>query len=188
MIREVEFFDEPGTPNTASCVRIVKKMVESEGFEHVVVASTSGGTAKAFAEALSGTNAKLVIITHSAGFKEPNMQEFDAGVREELEAAGVQVRTTTILTHSLESAIAGKHQGAYPSQWIAHSLRRWGEGGKVTIEIVMEAADGGLIPEGEDVIAVAGTGHGSDTVHVIRSAASKRFLELRVREVRAMPR
>jgi hypothetical protein len=188
MIRNVEFFDKPGTANTDACVKIVTKMVEEEQFEHVVVASTSGATAKAFHEALSKLDVNLVVITHSAGFKEPNQQEFDAGIRGRLETDGVKVHTTTILTHSLETALATKHQGALPTHVIAQSLRRWGEGGKVTCEIVMEAADGGLIPEGEDVIAVAGTGHGSDTVHVIRSAASKRFLQLRVREVRAMPR
>ena len=52
----------------------------------------------------------------------------------------------------------------------------------------MMAADAGLIPEGEEIVAVAGTGRGADTVMVIRSAASKRFLELRVLEILAKPR
>jgi hypothetical protein len=35
---------------------------------------------------------------------------------------------------------------------------------------------------------VGGTGRGADTVAIIRSAASKRFLKLQVLEIRAMPR
>ena len=71
---------------------------------------------------------------------------------------------------------------------IAQSLRRFGEGAKVCCEIVMMAVDGGLVPEGEEVLAVAGTGLGADTVMVLKSAASKRFLELRVLEILAKPR
>ena len=71
---------------------------------------------------------------------------------------------------------------------VAQSLRRFGEGPKVCCEIVMMAADAGFIPEGEEVLAVAGTAKGSDSVLVIRSAASKRFLELRVLEILAKPR
>jgi hypothetical protein len=52
----------------------------------------------------------------------------------------------------------------------------------------MMAADAGLIPEEKEVIAVAGTAMGADSVLVIRSAASKRFLELRVLEILAKPR
>jgi hypothetical protein len=51
----------------------------------------------------------------------------------------------------------------------------------------MMAADAGLIPEGEEVLAVAGTARGADSVLIIRSAASKRFLELRVLEILAKP-
>jgi hypothetical protein len=52
----------------------------------------------------------------------------------------------------------------------------------------MMAVDAGLIPEGEEVISVAGTARGSDSVLIIRSAASKRFLDLRVLEILAKPR
>ena len=52
----------------------------------------------------------------------------------------------------------------------------------------MMAADAGLIPEGEEIVAVAGTGKGADTVLLVRSAVSKRFFDLKVLEVLAKPR
>ena len=52
----------------------------------------------------------------------------------------------------------------------------------------MKATDAGLMPEGEEVIAVAGTGYEADTVMILKSAASKRFLDLRVLEILAKPR
>jgi hypothetical protein len=52
----------------------------------------------------------------------------------------------------------------------------------------MEAVDAGLIPEEEEVVAVGGTARGWDTVALIRSAASKRFMKLTVLELWAKPR
>jgi uncharacterized protein len=76
----------------------------------------------------------------------------------------------------------------YPAMIIAQPLRRVGEGAKVCCEIVMMAADAGLFPENEEAVAVAGTGYGADTVMVIKSAASKRFLDLKVLEILAKAR
>jgi len=187
MIRQVEYFEKAGKANLDRCSQIIADMVENEGFKHVVVASTTGASAVCMQQALSGKKVNLVAVTHSYGFKEPNSLELPEQTRKELEDKGVKICTTTILTHSIETAFAEKGQGVYPTQVVAHSLRRMGEGTKVVCEIVMEAVDCGLIPEGEMVIAAAGTGHGADTVCVIKSAASKRFLKLFVSEFRAKP-
>ncbi len=187
MIRQVEYFEKPGRDNTDACISIIQKMLKEEDFEHVVVASTTGDSALRLKNALADALPNLVVVTHSAGFKEMNQQEFDEKTRAELDQVGINVLTTTILTHSLETALSAKFGGVMPTHLIAHTLRRFGEGSKVACECVMEAADAGLIPEAEKVIAVAGTGRGWDTVCVIESAASKRFLDLFVSEVRAKP-
>jgi hypothetical protein len=54
--------------------------------------------------------------------------------------------------------------------------------------MVMMAADAGLVPEKEEILTVAGTGRGADSVTLIRAAASKRFLDLKVLEILAKPR
>src|SRR5208337_3281795 len=101
---------------------------------------------------------------------------------------GGKVLKATILTHSLETAIADQFKGSAPTLLIANSLRRLGQGFKVCCEIVMEAVDAGLVPEEEEVVAVGGTGRGWDAVAIIRAAASKRFLQLSVLEIWAKPR
>ena len=58
----------------------------------------------------------------------------------------------------------------------------------MAIEIVMEACDGGLIPEDAEVLSVAGTGYGCDTVLLVKAKPSKRFLQLDVLEILARPR
>ena len=54
-------------------------------------------------------------------------------------------------------------------------------------EIVMEAVDAAH-PEGEEVVAVGGTARGWDTVAIVKSAASKRFMQLSVLEIWGKPR
>lgn len=187
MIKQVYYFEEPGKANTGRCVEITASLVD-EGYRHVVVATTAGDTGVAMARKLHGRNVNLVVVTHSSGFKEPNHFELQPENREEIIKLGGKIYTTTILTHSIETAFTQKFGGLYPTTIVAQSLRRFGEGTKVCCEIVMEACDGGLIPEFEEVVAVAGTGRGADTVCIIKSAASKRFLELKVLEIRAKPR
>ncbi len=188
MEKTTTYFEKPGPENTGRCLEIVKENIAGFKYRHVVVASTTGVTGQVFAEGLKDENVNLVIVTHSHGFREPNSSELNAEAREKIRAAGAVIYTGTMITHSLETALAKKFSGVYPTLLVAQSLRRLGEGIKVCCEMVMMTADAGLIPEGEEIVAVAGTGRGADTVSVIRAAASKRFLDLRVLEIPAKPR
>jgi hypothetical protein len=188
MEKRVVYFEKPGRTNTEACVSIVKDAVAGEGYKHVVAASTTGDTGLILGEALAESGAKLVVVTHSAGFKEPNHHEMPGDVREKIKSFGAEVYTGSMLTHSLDAAFSQKFGGSYLTQIVANSLRRFGEGAKVCCECVMMAVDAGLIPEDEEVLSVAGTARGADTVLLIKSAASKRFLDLKVLEVLAKPR
>jgi hypothetical protein len=188
MQKAVTYFEKPGPDNTAQCLEIVKDNINTYGYKHIIVATTTGGTGVLFAEGLRDRDVNLVIVTHSYGFREPNSTEFTREARERVQAAGAAIYTGTMITHNLETALATKFSGVYPTLLVAQSLRRFGEGPKVCCEMTMMAADAGLVPEGEEVLAVAGTGRGADTVTVIRSAASKRFLDLKVLEILAKPR
>jgi hypothetical protein len=187
MQRVVDYFQKPGPENTPRCIQIAEQAVD-EGIKHVVVATTTGSTGILVAESLSGTGANVVAVTHSAGFTGPNELELTEHNRQKMISHGARIYTGTILTHSLETALAMQFQGVYPTTLIAMTLRRLGQGMKVVCEIVMEACDAGMIPEAEEVLAIAGTGRGADTVAILRSAASKRFFELKVLEILAKPR
>jgi len=188
MEKKIVYFEKPGNENSYACLEIVKRALKERSYKHVVAASTTGETGLLFSEGLRDLNVNLIVVTHSSGFKEPNTIEMPEDIRKKIEKNGAKVFTGSMLTHSLETSLALKFGGAYPTFIIAQSLRRFGEGTKVCCEIVMMAADAGLIPEGEEVLAIAGTGRGADTVLVIKSAASKRFLDLRVLEILAKPR
>ena len=181
-------FEKTGPLNTDVCIQTVQRYLKEHAVQYVVVASTSGITARAFHAALKDMDVNLVIVTHSVGFKEPNHDEFNPEIRAELGASGVGICTGTILTHALEKSIMEKFGGSYPGSIIASTLRRFGEGTKVAVEIVMEACDAGLIPEDAEVLAAGGTGRGTYTILLIKSKPSKRFLDLEVLEILARPR
>ncbi len=188
MERKVIYFEKTGAENTASCLEVARNAVKDEGYRHIVVASTTGETGLLFSEALKESQVNIVVVTHSSGFKNPNTNEMPDDVRKKIGANGAKVFTGSMLTHSIETAFSAKFGGLYPTLIVANTLRRFGEGTKVCCEIVMMAVDAGLIPESEEVLAVAGTAKGADTVMVLKSAAFKRFLDLRVLEILAKPR
>ncbi len=188
IIKKTVYFEKPGRENTGDCVSVVKEAVKDHKYKHLVLATTTGDTALAMGGALQGGGVNIVAVTHSAGFKEPNTTDLEHETREKIASLGIRIFTGPMLTHSLETSLNHKFNGIYPTMIIAQSLKRFGEGSKVALEIVMMAADAGLIPEGEEILAVAGTARGADTVLLVKSAVSKRFLDLRVLEVLAKPR
>ncbi len=185
--REAWYFDTVGPQNTEACLELLEKAA-AEGFQHLVVASTTGDSGVQAARRLAGQDVNLVVVGHSVGFKGPNIDEFIPELQEEITRLGGKVLKATILTHSLDTSLADQFKGSAPTLLIANTLRRLGHGIKVCCEIVMEAVDAGLIPEETEVVAAAGTARGWDTVAVLKSAASKRFLKLSVLEIWAKPR
>jgi uncharacterized protein len=185
--RETWYFEKVGPENTPFCLKLLEKAA-AEGYEHIVAASTTGESGVQAARRLAGKGVNYVVVGHSVGFKGPNIDEFLPENYAEIIGAGGKVLKSTILTHSLETSLADQFKGSAPTLLIANTLRRFGQGIKVCCEIVMEAVDAGLIPEEAEVVAVGGTARGWDTVAVIKSAASKRFLKLSVLEIWAKPR
>ena len=187
MIRQVDYFEQAGPANTGRCLEILSALAD-QGCADFVVASTTGQSGVAAAETLEGRSKNLVVVGHSVGFSGPNRDEFLPQNADRINELGGRIYRGTILTHSIETGLASAYGGGYPTLLIANTLRRLGQGLKVCCEIVMEACDGGLVAEDREVAAMAGTGRGADTVVLIRSKASKRFLELKVLEILAKPR
>ncbi|MFH1399640.1 MAG: hypothetical protein ABIG95_06025, partial [Candidatus Woesearchaeota archaeon] len=53
--------------------------------------------------------------------------------------------------------------------------------------IVLMACDAGFVDPGENVLAIAGTSRGADTVLVVRAAYSHKFFDIGVREIVCKP-
>jgi hypothetical protein len=180
------YFDEPGPKNTDDTLDVAVAACKERGIKHLVVASTVGATAEKATELVKGTDVRVIAVTHNTGFRDPGVQQFDPDIKAKVEEAGGAVYTGTMITRGLGHAIRSSTGGS-DELIVANTLRMFGEGMKVVVEIVGMASDAGLVPP-EDVVAVAGTSRGADTAVVISAMPSNRFFEMRVREVLVKPR
>jgi len=179
------YFSEKGKINTEKCVELAIKTAGDRKIKHIIVASNSGNTAKLFKE-LKDIN--VVCVTHAYGFAEPGKNEISDELLEELKREGIKVLSTTHVLSGAERGISKKFGGVNPVEIMAYTLRMLGQGTKVCVEIAVMALDAGLIPYGEEVIAVAGSGKGADTAVIIRPAHANNILDTKINEIVCKPR
>jgi len=172
--------------NTDDVLKIARNAFAERKLKDVVVASTRGPTGLAAAKLFTDLSANVVVVAHSVGFREPNANEFGSEVKQEIEKLGGFVLLGTMPFHTINDAIA-KKMGSSAETLIADALRMMGQGTKVCAEIVAMACDAGLVESGRNVLAIAGTGRGADTVLIVRSANSRRFFDLKIVDVIAKP-
>ncbi len=189
MAGDIITFDAPGPANTAAAAQAAVARLRALDLRDVVVASNTGDAARAVLAALAGAadGYNLVVVTHHVGFREDGQDEMAPETRAELAAAGCRLLTTTHLFGGVERAVSRQFGGLYPGGLIANTLRLFGEGTKVAVEVAVMALDAGLIPHGRDVVALGGTGRGADTALVIRPAHARAFFSTRIVEVVCRP-
>lgn len=184
MAETFEAVERDTTPDVIDCVL---RRLEKGDVRHVVVATSSGVTGSRFSEALAGENAELVCVSHHAGFRTADLLDLEPEYASELREAKVPVLIASHGLSGIGRSISTRFGGATPVEVIAHTLRLFGQGMKVCVEIAVMAADAGLIPTDRDVICVGGTGRGADTAVVLRPAHMNTFFDLRVREILCKP-
>ncbi len=180
------YFEEPGPQNTTRTLEIAKQRAEELDVRAVLVAGTQGETGIQAARQFQGYD--VVVVTHSAGFREPNTQELTEENRAAIEAAGARILTCQHALGGVGRAVRKKWGTYQVDEIMAQTLRIFGQGIKVVVEIALMAADAGLVRTGEPCIAIAGTGRGADTAVVLTPANAQDFFDLRIMEVLAKPR
>jgi hypothetical protein len=178
------YFNTEGKENTERVVEMAIKASKDNNIKHVVIASNTGATAKLFL----GSGLDITCVTHAYGYGLPGTNELEPEVKEELAAKGVKVLSTTHVLSGAERSLSLKFGGINPVEIIANALRMLGQGVKVCTEVSVMALDAGLIPYGESVIAVGGTGRGADTAVIIKPAHAKDILNSRIQEIICKPK
>ncbi|OGN98128.1 MAG: hypothetical protein A2Y89_07100, partial [Chloroflexi bacterium RBG_13_51_18] len=134
---------------------------------------------------------KVVVVTHTSGFREPNTQEFTDEARKAVEKKGGIILTTTHafggIHRALSTAMPPPPSSAV-GDVVANTLRIFGQGMKVACEIAAMAADAGLVRTDEEIVCIGGTGRGADTAVVLQADYVHRFFNMRVKEVICKPR
>jgi hypothetical protein len=178
--RKIVYFEERTPENTAATFRLVRERLQGIEITKVVLASTTGATARQALEFFQDDGCQLIVVPHQWDFhRETN--PFPPDLVQTLRQAGHEVHFGTMLWHT---------DSLYESQvpiLMANLLRCFSQGVKVCFEIVLMVTDAGLVKSGERVIAIAGTGRGSDTALVMQAASSQHLKNLRVNEILCKP-
>ncbi len=186
MAAKIVYFENPGKENTDTVMNIVRQCASELGIKTVVVASYRGYTALKAVAALSGL--RVIIVS---GFRDPSSANPAQGISAEdkrlIESQGGTVYVATHLFSGLSGAMRKKFDTNVIGDIVASTLRIFGAGLKVTIEMAAMAADAGLVGTDEDIIAVGGTRGGADAAAVIRPATSTNFFDLKVKEILCKP-
>ena len=190
-------FERPGPINTDEIVNIVRE--KSNLVKHIVVASITGESAIKIAQNV--TNKNIVCVTCPQGmyweidqmekdiFNDvPELKEIrDKWVREGLHRVPMNIteENRVILNEFKVNIVQGTIPFFGPSfslrlhlhqvtslDIIAKTLELISPGTLVCLESVLMSTDAGVIPEGELVLACAGTERGLDTAWIMRSCAS----------------
>ncbi|MEM3597295.1 MAG: pyruvate kinase alpha/beta domain-containing protein [Candidatus Bathyarchaeia archaeon] len=168
MEEKTVYFESGGRHNTEATLKLAKEKAIKRNIKNVILSSTTGFSAQKALEILKNTNIKLTVI--SPGSTTSN--SFNEALKEQLKSLG----------HN--HCFAGDVKYELPSVAVT-AFRRFSEGIKVCVEITLVATEAGLIPPGQEVIAIGGTGKrnyekggGVDTAIIIETMKSHDFFAL----------
>lgn len=190
-VEQITYFENTGkyAENTRATVELAGAYAKANQIKHIVAASCTGYVGAKLAP-LKQANPKLNVVAVKMA---PAIDAiYDVKVNPKFVAAMKEAGVTFfggthVLTGGADRAIRSKFQGYPPTAIIAETLYLFSQGMKVAVEIIAMAVDGGYVPEGEEVIALGGTGHGADTAIVANAVGSANLFDLCVHRVLAMP-
>ena len=105
-------------------------------------------------------------------------------------AKGKENTNSTIdlaLKAAAERGISKAFGGITPVEIIAQTLRLFGQGTKVCVEIAVMALDAGMIPYGEPVIAIVGSGRGADAAVILTPSHASSIFYTKIHEFICKP-
>jgi hypothetical protein len=182
---KVVYFEKRGKQNTEATLRLARVRAEELGIKQVISASTHGYTALKAAEIFEGSGIEIIAVSISTAFDKEGWT-MNAKERAKVEQAGVRVLTTI---HGLADGVTeGLYGESTPGSVIAHTLRMFSQGMKVAVEVSIMALEAGVLPTGQEIIAIGGTDEGCDTAVVVRPAYARKIKEYRICEILCKPR
>lgn len=185
----ITYFEKQGENYTDDLIKSVKdKFDASCDVKRVLIASSTGESALKLHAALEDFDIEIINVTHHMGFSAENEADITDEMIEKLEKVGIK---TYIGAHAFSGAARGvtnKYGGFSPLDIVADTLRMFSHGVKVSAEISIMAADAGLVPVGEKIMAIGGRGHGVDTAVILTPVNAKDLFNLKFHEIVAMPK
>jgi len=181
--KEITYFEEGGEEHTEATLRLSLERTQELGVKKIVVASNRGKTGVMAAEMYKDSGVQLIVVGHQTGFPVPGKNQFIQENKEKIEALGGIVNLgSDVMTNTIRQRGS---LGASPVSIITQTLIAMKV--KVNVEIVLKAADAGLLEPGEHVISIAGSHLGADTSVLFEANESANILKVRPLEYIAFP-
>jgi uncharacterized protein len=180
MESKIVYFEERKPENTDVTFRLVLDKLKATGIKKLVIASTTGTTARKAMDFFKGSGVKLIIVPHQYDFHR-KVNRFPTELAKTLRDSGHEVHFGTMLFHT------GDLYESNVPVLMGNLLRCFSQGVKVCFEMVLMVTDAGHATSGEKLIAIAGTVRGSDTALVMQAASSQHLKRLRVHEIICKP-
>jgi len=188
MKKSITYFERFGAMNTEETIKLAYERALELNITDIVVASTHGTTALKAAEVFNDSKFNIVAVTISESYSSEGWT-MTKEERKALQEKGIKVFTGThSLSGDVNTAFTEKFGGKSINEIVAQTLYRFCQGMKVCVEVILMAADAGLIPVNKEVIAIAGTGEGADTAIVVKPSYPRKFFDLKIKEIICMPR
>jgi len=179
------YFEKPGGTNTQRTLEIAAGRTQELDVNNIVVPTISGATGVEALPYFKDRN--LIVVTHSTGFHKPDFQQLRPESREKLELGGAKILTCQHALGGVGRAVRKKLSTYQLEEIMAYTLRVFGEGTKVAVEIALMAADAGMISTLEPCLSLGGSGQGVDTAVLLQPAHAQNFFDLRILEILAKP-
>jgi hypothetical protein len=185
--KDIFYFDVCGQINTGKTLELAVHRAHELHIKKLIVASETGLSGLKAAEMLQGSGISLVAVTSAAGTKIENTIVGDLKI-------GIPDRK---IWRKLEDPLYNvgatlEHRGVPTmATLIRLCLRMVSSGTAVCVGATLMATDNGLLEEGEDVVAVAGSWVGLDTALVLSAANSVNLFKagaVQIKEIICKPR
>ena len=193
--RSIMYFEASGFANTSSVIEAVRERMSVGDVEMVVVPVTTGKTAELFAQELKDKGKIVSISEDEAMVACKRIAYQDQGllgrlVRKRLETA-MQESDRRLRREALDMTFLPFCGETYTA--VRETLYAFGQGMKVAVEVSVAAVEVGKVRPYSKIIAVGGTGEGTDTAIVVRASPQKEAFgrdlkkRLSIQEIIAMP-
>lgn len=146
-----------------------------------VIASTSGETAKLAYDIMKGK--EIIVVRKHYGAKEKNIQEMSKENENYLREKNIKIVTATHVFGGIGRSVRKKYNTWQIDEIIASTLRIFGSGVKVAIEISMMATDAGYVDSGERIIAIGGNKVGASNAVIINAVNTSDFFDIKVNKI-----
>lgn len=196
-LKSIFYFNVCGRINTEKTLELAIQRAWELKIQKLVVASETGTSALKASEMLRGSGVSLIVVTSAAGTKieDTVIGDLKIGIPEkkvydELERNGAKIVRATDPLYNIGAAF--EHRGI-PTLGMLFRLfmRMVSSGTAVCVGATLMATDNGVLKEGEEVVAVAGSWVGLDSAIVVQAANSVNLFRkgaLQIREIICKPR